>query len=226
MSDLLDSIDTNPTLTAVDKLTQKHSHLFGPRELGDNRYEQVDYDPLLDSLRAAISSSLGKTAGGVSPANTRNALNLQAFELWELIDGLVRSWAQRLEVQRSDDLKQLLRRLYIRVEGMGKDERDPREFARMVKGWVTSIDNLFDPLREKELIADCPMPECGQRYVKDEHGDLRAALILYYRQDAQPEAKCRSCGTVWEGPRMLLTLGYSIGANTDEDALREMGVRV
>jgi hypothetical protein len=146
--------------------------------------------------------------------------------LWELIDGLVRAWAVRLEVQRSDDLKQLLRRLYIRVEGNKSDDRDRREFARMVKGWVTSIDNLFDPLHEKELIADCPMPECGQRYTKDEHGDLKASLIVYYRQDSQPEAKCRSCGTVWDGPRMLLTLGYSIGATTDEDALREMGVRV
>lgn len=218
--------DPNPTLTAVDKLTQPWGHLFGPRELGANNYKRVEYDPLLDSLRAAIGSSLGKTSAGASADNARNALNLKAFDLWELIDGIVRSMGQRLGVQRSDDLKQVLRRVYVKVAAMNQDATEPREFKRLVCGWVASINDMFDPPVVKELIADCPMPGCGERYWKNDSGDLESAMIAYYRPDSQPEAKCRCCGAMWSGERALLNLGYSIGATADEEALREMGVHL
>lgn len=214
--------DSNRTLDAIDKLTQPWGHLFGPRELGANNYKRVEYDPLLDSLKEAIHSSLGKTQDGASPDNTRNPINMRAFDLWEKIDGAIRAWSAN--PRRDDEPKVLLRRVYVQVNAMPQDAPEHRRLEQMVTGWVYSINELFDPPIVKELVADCPIPACGKRYVTDEHGDVVAALIAYYRKDSQPEAKCRGCGATWQGERQLLELGYSIKATVDEDALKEMGI--
>jgi hypothetical protein len=211
-------------LEAVDKLTQPWGHLFGPRELGANNYKRVEYDPLLDSLKAAIHSSLGKTQDGASADNTRNPINLRAFDMWDNIDGHIRAWSQMLDTKRDDDAKIMLRRIYVKVHALPADATEHKRFSYMVRGWVNQINELFDPPIIKELVADCPRSECAKRYVIDDEGNVSAALIAYYRKDAQPEAKCRGCGAVWQGERQLLELGYSIKATVDEEALKEMGI--
>lgn len=216
----------NRTLEAVDKLTHTWSRTFGPAELGDNQYRTVSYEPLLDTLRAALHSSPGKSAAGASSDASRNPFNLRAFDMWEHIDGLIRAWGRELEVAGDTDVKTVLRRVYVKVAALGLDDMRPARFARMVTGWVAQIQDMFDPPTTKELIGDCPQTGCGQRYVKDEHGDLAAALIAYYRQDEEPEAKCRACGAVWSGVMALRTLGFGIKARVDDDELREMGFAV
>lgn len=217
--------DTNQSLEAVDKLTKTWEHLFGPRELGPNNYKRVEYPPMLDSLKEAIHFSSGKNGGGGTD-NRANPFDLRAFEMWENIDGIVRAWGKDLGTVYDADLKVVLRRVYVRVNALPADDTRHARLLYMVKGWVESITEMFDPPTVKELVGDCPMSGCGQRYVKNESGDITSALIAYYRTDSEPEAKCRSCGATWVGVMALRTLGFGIKARVDDDALREMGISV
>lgn len=213
------------TLENIDKLTQKWSHLFGPKELGPNTYQRVEYEPLLDQLRNAIHFSNGKNGGGGTD-NRANPFDLRAFEMWENVDGIIRAWGKDLGAAYNVELKVMLRRVYILTNSLPADDTRHARLDYLVRGWVKSITEMFDPPTVKELVGDCPMSGCGQRYVKDEHGDLTAALIAYYRTDEQPEAKCRACGAVWVGVMALRTLGFGIKARVDDEQLREMGFAV
>lgn len=164
------------TARAVERLNQTHTaHL-----------ESAEYEcaPLLEQLREAISSSMG--AGSGCGGTGGNLLNLAAHELWELIDGITRGWLREWGVNHTGDLPVVLQRLPHAIQAqhaagaIDDDFRDRLNSAFTT--WVTMIEDLFDPPRQKELTAPCP--KCGER--DDEDGDTRRAAIVIPSRRAAP----------------------------------------
>lgn len=213
-------------MNAIDVLTKPWSDVLTPHETGTGRYQPIDYPPMLDMLRGAISSSLGKTGAGRSPDAERNILNLAAFSLWEHIDGTTRAWLRELSKSRPpDDLKAAMVSLGGIIQAMHasnqmKESRHGHMVA-MFGRWKTQIWELFDPPVVKELIGECP--NCSMRVYADLEGKQSTALIAFYWKGIRPEAKCQCCGEHWVGEAQMISLGRVLGATMDEDALREMG---
>lgn len=221
----------NHTLTdvqnTVDVLTKPWSDVLSPKESGNGTYRPIDYPPLLDMLREAIGSSLGKTQSGKSADAERSLLNLQAFQLWEHIDGSVRAWIQELSKSRPPaDLKPALNYLAGLLKALhASNQIDPIKHAHitaMIVRWRTQIWEMFDPPVVKELSGPCP--SCSETVYLALDGAKSTALVAYYWKGIRPAAKCQRCGEQWTGERALLELGYHIGATVDEEVLREMGV--
>ena len=212
---------------AVEALTKPWNDVLSPQETGTGRYQAIDYPPLLDMLRSAVSSSLGRTGAGRSPDAERNVMNLAAFSLWEHIDGVVRSWLLQLSKQRrKTELKEAVSDLAGMVTALrASNQMDEHTFLRIsgqFASWRTRIWEMFDPPVVKSITGPCPA--CSESTYFTLDGAKQTALIAYYWKGIQPEAKCQRCGERWSGERELLDLGYHIGASVDEGALHEMGV--
>jgi hypothetical protein len=221
---LLDWIDTD---AAVSKLTTPWSGVLGPKESGTGHYMPIDYPPLLDMLAQAKSSSLGRTSAGRSPDAERSLLNLEAFGLWEHIDGTVRAWLRELSRTRPEpELKAAVRQLVGLVKALHAAHQIPQDRMEHIVAqfprWCSRIWGLFDPPTVKNLEGPCP--NCAASHYYDAEGAKSSALIAYYWKGITPEAKCQRCGEHWTGERALLNLGYHLGAQVDEEALREMGI--
>jgi hypothetical protein len=212
---------------AVDALTRRWTDIVTVIESGDRRYIPVDHAPLLDMLHDLIRSNIGERSSGGTAANERNLIDLNAFTLWETIDGAARaSWRDLSKSRPSEDLKDLVRELAglltaQRASGQVNDVTFVRMTAQFPK-WREQIWNLFDPPTVKELIGACP--HCEERFVYAPDGSRGSALIVYYVRSEQPEAKCQRCGEVWVGAKQLLTLGFHLGATVDGEALKQMGI--
>lgn len=213
--------------TALDELTKPWTDILSPRETGTGKYVPVDYPPLLDMLREAIGSSLGKTRSGVSSDAERSLLNLQAFQLWEHIDGTVRAWWQEVSKDRCPtELKVALRELAGRLHALHASNQIPtsrhEHITAQFPRWRTRIWEMFDPPVIKELDGACPACEATAFYAPD--GGKMRALVAYYWKGIHPEAKCQCCGEKWVGAAQLVSLGKVLGATMDEEVLRAAGV--
>lgn len=227
MSDRETLFDWISTDAAVEKLTRPWSEVLGPRESGTGTYRPIDHPALLTMLAQAKSSSLGKTAAGRSPDAERSLLNLEAFGLWEHIDGSVRAWLRELTTARPEpDLRDALLQLAGLLKALHASHQIQvtrlTHITAQFSRWCTRIWDLFDPPTVKSLIGACPA--CGATRYEAADGSMESALIAFYWKGLTPQAKCQGCGECWSGERSLLELGYHIGASVDEAALKEMGI--
>jgi len=224
--------DNQPTTmqreqTALDELTKPWNDVLSPKESGTGHYMAIDYPPLLDMLREAVGSSLGKTQSGKSPDAERSILNLQAFSLWEHIDGTTRTWLRELSTMRPEpELKAALIQLggllqALHASNQIKEQRWLHIIAQFPR-WRRQVWEMFDPPRVKELTGECP--NCNETAYYALDGARSTALIAYYWKGLTPEAKCQRCGEHWTGETQLLSLGRVLKATIDEVALKEMGV--
>lgn len=221
-------MSTNTELdNAISVLTRPWSDVLSPRESGNGTYRAIDFPPLLDMLRRAIGSSLGKTQSGKSPDSERNILNLKAFALWEHIDGTTRAWLKQFaRTPGKEELKDAIVQLAGLLKALhASNQIKENEYLRITEQfprWRKQIWEMFDPPIIKDLIGACP--NCGEQQYVAQDGSKTTALIAYYWKGLTPEAKCQCCPERWAGERALLELGYSLGATVDEEALKEMGV--
>ena len=212
---------------AVNVLTHPWSDVLTPKESGTGTYQPIDYPPLLDMLKQAIGSSTGKTQSGKSPDAERSLLNLQAFALYEHIDGTTRAWLRELStVPAKANLKEALTQLAgllqaLHASNQIKEQRYTHIAAQFGR-WRKQIWEMFDPPTVKDLIGKCP--NCDEAAYYNLEGGKSTALIAYYWRGVEPQAKCQRCGEAWAGERQLLELGFHLGATMDEETLREMGV--
>ena len=212
---------TDEMTIAVDRLTKPWTDVHTV----EGEYKAVDYDPLLDMLRVAISSSVGRTDAGRSGADTRNVLNLNAFTVWERIDGQARAWLKDLHTAAPKDLKDAVTKLHVHVRNLWAshqiNEPDYIRLGDMAKRWADDIWAIFDPPVTKEIIGACP--ECGEANHFGPEGERSAAITAYYWKGVPPTAKCQRCQQEWAGRTQLVQLAYRIGARVDEEALHELG---
>lgn len=212
---------------AINVLTHAWTDVLSPRESGTGKYQPIDYPPLLDMLKEAIGSSLGKTGAGRSPDAERNIMNLKAFALWQHIDGTTRAWLHDLSKQRpSGNLKHALVQLWGLLDALhASNQIKESRYLHIVEQfprWRAQIWEMFDPPIVKDLIGACP--NCNETSYRNLENAKSPALIAYYWKGIQPEAKCQCCGERWVGESQLISLGRVLGASVDEEALHEMGV--
>ncbi len=209
------TFSTSPdTARAVERLTATHTV----------HYDGTEYEcsPLLGQLREAMTSSLG-AGSGRGGASMAGLINLEAFQLWETIDGIARGWLQSFNLDHRGDLHDVICRLPQAVQAEhanGTIDDDLRDRLDAMPGqWVHQIEDLFDPPHQKEITAPCP--ECGERHHVD--GDTqRAAVVIPVKRGRAIIAECRCCGAMWAGEADLVDLANRAGIEVDFVALREL----
>jgi hypothetical protein len=211
---------------AVERLTQNWTDVVAPSEAG-GEYKHVNHGPLLDLLRQAVASSLGRTTSGPGGGNERSPIDLKSFTLMETIDGIVRAWGREFGLDYKSDLKSLLVTVHGKLEILWAHDRIAKSvYVGLTDGFVRWADDIwlmFDPPIRKEIVAACPNPMCGERYYLTRDGDRQAALVAEVRQGFQPRVECQRCHANWEGKESMLQLARSIGANTNFDELGHEG---
>jgi len=210
----------------VHALTRQWSDVLSPKESSTGTYMPIDYPPLLDMLKEAIGSSTGKTQSGKSPDAERSLLNLQAFSLYEHIDGTTRAWLRDLsKMPAQADLKAAVNQLAGLLQALhASSQIKEQQYSHIVAQfgrWRSQIWEMFDPPSVKDLLGSCP--NCGETAYVNLEGGKTPTLIAFYSKGLEPFAKCQRCGERWSGVAELLDLGVHLGATMDEETLREMG---
>lgn len=182
----------------------------------------AECDPLLEQLRAARYSSVGRGSGG---GGSGSLLNQKAIDAYETIDGRVRGWLDHFGQESRGDLNELVPRLLqiIRAEIAGDrlSDDDGERLLGMFDATVNQIEDVLDPPHEKELLAPCP--SCGERYevsVSEQRHVTQAAAVRIPVKAGRPiVAACHCCGTTWESVDELRALAIGMGIDVDLAAL-------
>lgn len=199
------------------------------------KWEATDpLDPLLVTLDELVASNSGAGIGG-SLSSTRNLVNMSAFKLREKIHEYANRWepATGVKISRKLPLRASIQHAVTRAELLYQSGQMLEEhYSLMISDcdrWKREIHDLIDPPRVKEISAPCP--RCETAFVlsqnEDDGGDIREpALTISYRSGsrAPANARCGYCGAQWTGEDELKILAGLVGANTDYDTLREMGL--
>jgi hypothetical protein len=179
--------------------------------------------PLLAQLRTAFHSSLGKTHDGHSAAFERSVMNLEAFTIYEDLDGKIAAlWLMATETGRLRGSPEAnLQGWYLAFSaawGFGEVTNAQVLLAlTRLNGYVRRIEDLFDPPMVWEILAPCP--DCRTRHFVGS-GVQTSALYVSYRRGSELVGSCRACHATWSGDAQLVGLAKAIGATIDVDALR------
>ena len=220
------------TIERIRKTVNDLSQVHTVRETSGPHTLLVEREPLLEQIRRAMYGDLGRTEGGKSAAaQERSVLDVTAFTIYEDITGRIEAYQQLLTGKpKRTSPEATLRAWYVAFrsnhdKGMYSEEvlrrtlKQLRQFAGRIKGH-------FDQPRVKEIEGECPQEQCRLGSYPGPEGARQTALYAIYREGQSPSVKCRGCGAEWEGEQTLLQLGRYLGANVDEEALRDMGVAV
>ncbi|MEV8180316.1 hypothetical protein [Specibacter sp. NPDC078692] len=177
----------------------------------------VHQAPLIGQLRVALRPSLeAKNGGGSGGGDGGSAapMSLDAHDLLEEIDEeATRQWWIFKSVTRETgkpvpgqkprpQTQQLPVELRVQfwaarahlIAG-GVDEA-----VKTMRGWIRSIESLFDPVHRKELAGTCP--ECDARFVwveKDGEMVRVPALTAAWSAGGGAVASCAGCEQRWAG---------------------------
>lgn len=195
---------------AVERLTTTHAVFVG---------EAVgECGPLLTELWEARYPNLGRTKGG---GGNGDVLDMKAVTMYETIDAGVRAWLEHFRQPHKGDLIELTRNLHgiLRAEHAGDRLEDPDRMFAMFETWVQRIEEMFDPPREYELTAACPI--CETEHAIGEEGAQRWAVRVPVKEGRALVAECHECGAMWGGQDQLTQLAEGMGLEIDWVALRE-----
>lgn len=217
MNTWLDSI-----LVKVDELT-KHTHrkFTWVDDDGHNQSTTVEQIPLITWLRQAVVSSIGAESHGGTLKSTRNVLNVEAFQLYDIVEttsikllGEVSSAIPFLTPE--ENLRQWF--MGFRKQVMDQKASDELVLAKLtlVSKLVSGIEDLIWPPTTLEITSKCP--ECGERFAKTKDGDQGAAIVVTYRPPSnasknalsRSQAVCRACHQVWRGDTKLRELRFAL----------------
>lgn len=204
-------------LDAVDELTL-------PRRTAnwiDERLVHRTDPPLLEELRKAIGSDIGGNGGG-KQARERTPIDLAAFQLYDRIDGGIRSWLADLGDRPGRDIlpEQALRTWYVLWSARPANAALRNRFQVILDGWADDIRDKLDPPTRIEITAPCPM--CGQEWVniglkldngEDDPDDIERVRVLNAVERetlADSYAMCSACDTVWFGVTRMRELRIAI----------------
>ncbi|SIN72672.1 DUF7341 domain-containing protein [Agromyces cerinus] len=202
---------------AVEKLTRPWSDVV---TIG-GEYKHVNYDPLLDMLAKAKTSSLGRTASGRSSQEARNPFNIPAFDLWERIDGQTRAWLREFGRPAPRDLREAVTVLHKTLAELWSGQRIQESLFLRLSGvvarWVPDIWALFHPVDGVALDGACP--NCEAEWVINFEGAQTRALVSVV-EAGEPGVRCRNgCGWEVSGKRQTIEFALRLGATPDLDEL-------
>lgn len=201
---------------AVNALTRVTTHRIVVEGPGGGELSKfVQRAPLLGQLRVALRPSMeAKNGGGGGGAGGSAApMSLDAHDLLEEIEEeATRQWWI---------FKSLTRETGKPNPGAGPPKTQPLpvelriqywaarahlvdggvdEAAQLMKGWIRSIESLFDPVHKVELAGSCP--HCKARFVLvEKDGELVRvpALTAAWSSGGGAVASCAGCGSRWSG---------------------------
>jgi hypothetical protein len=210
---------------AVDQLTRPrliHTDIRNDRG-GIEAIHTEEHAPLLDLLEHGTGSTNRGRSSGI-----RIPIDAEAHELLKEIRTQVRHWLRHHHAPTSRNLKhdlQLWTTHHDDAVHRGTiPEPEHRAILRKLDGWVDRIDAKYDPDVHREWMDACPAlihtdtgdtRRCDARkHLID--GELKSAIDLNV---TRLTARCRTCGTHWDGERGLMQLRYETNLrDLEEDA--------
>lgn len=215
--------------TAVERLTRKWVDVLTPKESPTGKYYAVDREPLLESLRKRISSSVGTQSEHGGSGQNAIPIDTEAFDLWQHIDESVDAWNLDIGHLAHGELTQRLAELAVRIDTAWRtgdiSEVRRAHLQHMIIGWAERIIASLEGWRTLFLLAECP--ECHETWVSDPREQITTqhCLQVHFRDGgSEAWAECRRCEHTWTGPLELAELGFRIGAHQDIDTLRAYGI--
>lgn len=162
-----------------------------------------DDAPLLEQLTERVRSTLSD-GGGSSTAGAGVLIDVAAFDMFDAIDGRLRSWITIElggKVGKGLTLLELLRSWYVlyasSFNGIGDDQRR----QRVLEGWATSIRDILDPPDQVPYMGQ-PCPICGEtRALRGLAGEVEDTVALWailrpsYRSEGS-YGICRACDQI------------------------------
>jgi hypothetical protein len=218
--------DFNPleiVLKAVDKLTVLQVTAIWQEFEEGRRATKVSQPALIRLLREAVASSTSGSGGGGALPNQRSVIDGDALDMYRLLcDDIVKAYRAVTTASPFEEPEKNLRQWFIAVSNDFRatklSETALLEDAQIWFDWVRKIEDKLFPPTTLEVVAPCPVDSCGKRWAKSSSGDSIPAIIIEHRRPstetvnalAKSHAKCRACGTVWRGDRMLRELAFEI----------------
>lgn len=212
----------------VETLTREHKTAVST----DEGIEFHSVPSLLSQLRDAISGGMEST-GGSSTMKSKLPISAAALDLYMTIDREIASaWAAAFQkVPNADKPETLLAEwgawadADTIVEVAGRTYYAPDAVAL----WGERITDFFDPPRLAEINAECPMPDCGNRYVYShiDGEEIRSSALRFNRSrytGQTLDARCVACGTVWqpsEFDRLAAVIGIDVERKRHEHSMSE-----
>ena len=181
--------------------------------------------PLLEQLQNMIAAS-SETGGPGKPGRERVPIDASAFDLYEMIDGRIRSWLDDLGARpgKSVTTGQALRSWFVLWAAGQHDEKLEARHRTILDGWAGQIRDKLQPPRRIEITAPCPV--CGKEWInvglkladgKDDPEDVEMVRVLNAVERETLEdsyALCSACQTVWAGVGRMRQLRIDIDDKT------------
>ncbi|RLK47633.1 DUF7341 domain-containing protein [Microbacterium telephonicum] len=218
-------IDTRPRFdardlrNAVDDLTQPTRTRITQLVNGTTYTRNLEQEPLLTQLEAAIHGSMRSGSGASSnlPGETI-PLDGDALYRFTIISTQIVDWCRLAGLPRPAHPIDGLRAWQAATLAT---LTDPTWHVHTLRGWVGEIRNGLLPPREKQLLAACYMDECGATtyLADDDQGrpvEMRWPLRFRWRDRVQDGVLvCLACGSRWVGELALQAGAY---ATAERDA--------
>jgi hypothetical protein len=232
---LAQSYDVDTTIRLTNAVADAVAQLTRPRLVhtdirndsgGIESIHTEEHPALIDLLVNIDAMQRGSGRGGA--AHTRIPIDTEAHRILTDIRSQVKAWLTQLHISTSRDLKTSLilwHRHYDDAVTRGAIGTDiQRGILRKLDGWVRDIDAKYDPDQHREWTDRCPA------LIRNEAGDIHRCNARHHITDGEQKsaidlnvtqliARCRTCGTRWEGERGLMQLRYETNLrNLEEDA--------
>lgn len=203
----------------VETLTREHKTAVST----DEGIEFHSVPSLISQLRDAIFGGMEST-GGSSAMKSKLPISAAALDLYMVIDReITAAWVAAFHrVPNADNPELLLAQWGAWADAETITEVSGRTYYApdAVSLWGRRIVDFFDPPRMAEIDAECPMPDCGHRYVytQVDGEEIRSAAMRFNRSrhtGQTLDARCMACGTVWQ-PAEFTRLAAVIGIDVEE----------
>lgn len=217
----------------VETLTREHKIAVTT----DEGIEFHSVPSLISQLHDAIFGGMEST-GGNSAMQSKLPISAAALDLYMAIDREITSvWVAAFSrVPNMDNPEQLLAQWGAWADPETIAEVSGRTYYApdAVSLWESRILDFFDPPRMAEIDAECPMPDCGHRYVyaNVDGEEIRSSAMRFNRSRHTGEtldARCMACGTVWqrsEFNRLAAVIGIDVEEKKRNHEMSEGSGRV
>lgn len=215
-------------LQTVDRLTKATSWTIKQETDQGSVTTKVEQGPLIDALKAAITSTQGAHLGSSLP-NQRSVIDGDALTKYgQLCTAILTRYKASTSALPFADPKQNLRQWFIAFTNdfrLGKVHEDTVwEEVSKLDNWVAVINEKLNPATTLDVTAPCPA--CEKTWATNTEGESVQAVQISYRpapnwsRDAlsNSSATCRACHAVWKGGNALRSLRFLIDEAAERHA--------
>lgn len=179
---------TETLKTLIDELTVPHPRTFE----GTTGTE----DALLDQLKAAVGSNVGRGSGGGQSSGA--VIDAHALDV---LNSIWRDVVHSSPVLHSGaGLPGAVRRWHAEVTRWDATEHATLELLSLAMTWRTEIREILEPVKRIPMRGQV-CPGCTHDYHQNDAGEWSPTITLH--AEAIPVADCAVCGEKWTGGQLL-----------------------